>query len=212
MPPSGKLGLDDTGSSVIYRPSLISKVSKRTLFFIFIPAIPVILLFLCFLLLIDQNVFFHDSTPPPQPSPQMPSKFAPIYRLPTTLFPSLYILTLQVFLPYKPGVDFGPKNQTIAGKVIIHFECHEDTDEIFLNVNDILINDSVKLGDQDSNTAMHVRLEENDPMKQMMKLRSRPMMKRGRNYTLLIHYGTRLRDPLEGGLFLASYENNGEKR
>uniref|UniRef100_A0A914Q4W8 Aminopeptidase N-like N-terminal domain-containing protein n=2 Tax=Panagrolaimus TaxID=55784 RepID=A0A914Q4W8_9BILA len=136
-----------------------------------------------------------------------------IQRLPMTLIPSLYILTLQVFLPYKPGVDFGPLNQTVVGSVIINFECRQDTDIIILNMNDILIkNDSLKLGDQDSNKSLDVEIEEIDDLKHILKLRSYPSMLKGRNYTLLIHYGTRVRAPNDGGLFLASYEHNGEKR
>lgn len=204
-------------SSVIYHPSLINKIKKRTLFFIFIPAIPVILIFLCFLLLIDQKVLF-DSTSKPQQPPQpqsAPTKIPPpmIQRLPTTLIPSLYILTLQVFLPYKPGVDFGPLNQTVVGSVIINFECRQDTDIILLNANDILIkDDSIKLGDQDSSKSLDVEMESFNNLTNILKLRSYPSLMKGRNYTLLIHYGTRVRSPLAGGLFLASYEHNGEKR
>uniref|UniRef100_A0AC34FQI8 Aminopeptidase n=1 Tax=Panagrolaimus sp. ES5 TaxID=591445 RepID=A0AC34FQI8_9BILA len=136
-----------------------------------------------------------------------------IQRLPMTLIPSLYILTLQVFLPYKPGVDFGPLNQTVVGSVIINFECRQDTNIILLNANDILIkNDSLKLGDQDSNKSLDVEVESLDNLANILKLRTYPPLAKGRNYTLLIHYGTRVRAPNDGGLFLGSYEHNGEKR
>ena len=125
----------------------------------------------------------------------------------------MYILDLRIYLPYKKDVNFGELNQAIAASVIIFFHCKEDTNRIVLNQNELLLdNSTVQLADQNTKEGFSIFISKIDNKAKIVEFTVEGMLRQGGNYTLYIKYGSRMRPPSDGGIFLASYKIGNETR
>uniref|UniRef100_A0A7E4VLL4 Peptidase_M1 domain-containing protein n=1 Tax=Panagrellus redivivus TaxID=6233 RepID=A0A7E4VLL4_PANRE len=180
------------------------------LFYLIVPAIPVFLLVIGFLYLMDTPPVIPTSLPSVA---QQRSTEVLIERLPHDLKPSLYIITMQTFLPYKQGVDFGRRNRTVDAYVLMSFHCQKQTNKIILNAYDLIIDENkLRLYDQDTKESLAVRLAETRNETQVLEFVTEQPMLFGHNYSMKINYGTRILEPGDRGLFLASYQIGNETR
>uniref|UniRef100_A0A7E4VMQ7 Aminopeptidase n=1 Tax=Panagrellus redivivus TaxID=6233 RepID=A0A7E4VMQ7_PANRE len=189
------------------------KLRRCLLFYLIVPAIPVFLLVIGFLYLMDTPPVIPTSLPSIQSVAQQQPPDDLIERLPHDLKPSLYIITMQTFLPYKQGVDFGHRNRTVDAYVLMNFLCRKQTNKIILNAYDLIIDENkLRLHDQDTKESLAVRLAEIRNETQVLEFVTEQPMLVGHNYSMKINYGTRMLEPGNRGLFLASYQTGNETR
>ncbi|VDM24538.1 unnamed protein product [Toxocara canis] len=137
-------------------------------------------------------------------------------RLPSSNFPTLYTLKLQLFLPYREVFDFGIRNYTTEGDLRIDFKCIESNDRIVLNAKHINIDASSILIVNDVNRSISFaaintyRYEPDDIYAIEFRLDS--FLIAGNSYSVYLKYHGRIGDVWAGGLYKADYDIDGETR
>lgn len=181
-------------------------VISRPLFY----ALVVLLVFFCLLcVLIPLFVYLHQ---PSCPRTTDDSITEPPIRLPSSLIPEKYFLSIKLFIP-SPAVKFNRNsNFSFTGNVTIHFQCVQETSEIALHADRLRIDESsFQLTDR-STQAKQYRLDKMQtfvPVEQTVFRLTKPL-KPGA-YALQLRYSGILSESLEG-FYRSSYVENGEKK
>lgn len=151
-------------------------------------------------------------TPTPTPSP------APYMRLPRSLRPSKYQLSVQPYFPSGSDIVYPPnRNFTFDGNVTITIECDEKTDNITLHMYKITLdNDSIQLLDVTDGqaNAIDVASHSYDKKTQFVTffLRSGTTLQPGHTYQLHLSYIGQLVAADLAGFYPSSYVEDGETK
>lgn len=140
----------------------------------------------------------------------------PYFRLPTTIHPLHYNLKLQLFLPYREGLNFNERNFSIHANVAIRIICMRTTDRIILNAKNLKFNENdIKVQNNRNeslalSTINRYQYEVDDihivEIVLMHELRS------GNDYVVYIRYQGVINDVWIGGLYKTQYNINGQTR
>lgn len=134
-------------------------------------------------------------------------------RLPQSLFPIEYFLTIQTYIPSPSGLTkyAGEKNFTFDGNLTISFNCAIESQNITLLMNNITIH-CFELSDMDGN---NIELEPDflydDITQKLVFQLSKDSLKPGKNYLLAINYTGYLNDDLVGFYRSNYYEDRSVK-
>ncbi|KAI1712569.1 peptidase family m1 domain-containing protein [Ditylenchus destructor] len=159
----------------------------------------------------------------PHSRPQQPSIFPRAYpegrveRLSKSIIPLIYNLELDVYLPYRNNLDFGPKNFTIDGRLQMTFRCDgPKVDTIRLHAMNLTFDwKSLKVQDMGNGTPKEVEIKSfaHSEATTILKLVLRDQLENGRNYNLSIRYTAKVNSRVEDcGMFRSFYFVGQEKR
>lgn len=132
------------------------------------------------------------------------------YRLPKSLLPTTYYLTIQPYFP-SPAVNYPTnKNFTFDGKVEMVFLCTKSTFNITIHMDSILLS-SYELLSENQNTPLPITAIQYINETQMVTFTSSVMIQEGQNYRLKLSYTGILRRDL-AGFYITAYKENGETK
>uniref|UniRef100_A0A158PA66 Peptidase_M1_N domain-containing protein n=1 Tax=Angiostrongylus cantonensis TaxID=6313 RepID=A0A158PA66_ANGCA len=141
-----------------------------------------------------------------------PYRFAnqPFHRrhIPNIIQPYLYQVQLKLFLPWRPGVSFGPLDFTLDGLTSMHFTVRQFTKRIQLHVKQLNIT-SLRL--YHGTAQLHIEdVSEEHP--QLLDIFSSSDLCPGHNYTLILEFRTKINSQKFAGIFSAPYRHGPENR
>lgn len=140
----------------------------------------------------------------------------PYFRLPTTIHPLHYDLKLQIFLPYREGLNFNQRNFSTNANVAIRIICLQATDRIILNAKNLKF-DKNDIEVQNSHNESIPLISVNRYQHKMDDIHTVEivLMKKldsGYDYMISIKYQGVINDVWSGGLYKTQYSINGQTR
>ncbi len=125
-------------------------------------------------------------------------------RLPSSLFPIIYWLTVQPYFP--SSVHYSPtKNFSFDATVLIQFNCSQFTNNITLHALDLTIQRRIRLVNLTSGANIEIYGTLNFYKKQQKTIMLKEILKPGCAYMLNISYSGRINPYSMNGLFWTTY-------
>ncbi|EJD74474.1 peptidase family M1 containing protein [Loa loa] len=137
-------------------------------------------------------------------------------RLPTTIYPLHYDLKLQIYLPYREGLNFNERNFSIHADVAIRVICLHATDRIILNAKSLKFDESDVEVQNSYNESMPLisinRYQHEVNNIHVVEIVLMQELDSGHDYMIYIRYQGIINDVWSGGFYKTQYNINGETR
>ncbi|VDP02037.1 unnamed protein product [Heligmosomoides polygyrus] len=130
------------------------------------------------------------------------------HHIPNIVQPSLYQVQLKVYLPWRPGVTFGPLDFTMDGMTRMSFTVRRSTRRLQLHVKQLNIT-SAHLFKGFEEMAID-EISEDYP--QLLDIFTATDLRPGCNYTLVLEFRGQINNPKFVGIFSAPYRHGSENR
>uniref|UniRef100_A0A915PQZ6 Aminopeptidase n=1 Tax=Setaria digitata TaxID=48799 RepID=A0A915PQZ6_9BILA len=139
-----------------------------------------------------------------------------LLMLPSTIRPFHYDLKLQIFLPYREGLDFSEQNFSTRADVSVRVICLNATDRVVLNAKRLKFDESdIKVKDNRNKSIAVINVNryqhEVDDI-HVVEIVLAQQLASGHTYMIYINYQGVISDVWSGGLYRTQYNIDGETR